>query len=563
MATNDQIVLQQLIAENPPGPAGDLDSDEAFELFVANLVLKDFGVDEDAVASGVVDGDDDGGMDAIYLFVNGELVDESNEDISLRKDINLELFVIQASTHHGFRETVLNSLIISNRELLNLSLDDNDVEQAYNDRVLEAMGQFRRVYRQVASRFPSLTISYFYASPTDTPNAKVLRKAGELEAVVVEHFSNAECTVSFLGARELVSRAQRLPRRSYSLQVAENPISSGQGVGFVCLVNLRQFFEFIADQQGDLQVQLFEANVRDYQGSTGVNDDIRNALSQSTGEDFWWLNNGVSILASHASYGGKALTIQDPEIVNGLQTSREIYDFLKQNDASAEDRTVLVRVIVPIDDGSRDRIIKATNWQNPMPLASLRATEAIHHDIEVFFRGKGLFYDRRKGYYKNQGKRSRDIVSISYVGQAVMSIILRRPDTARARPSSLLKDDNDYVAVFDPDYPIDVYYVCAEAVRRVERWFRTPQSVVERKDWTNLRFYVALHAMAALVEVRNPGAVGRLSVEELTADVIGESSERVLYEYAVLGGTDKVAKGTALREAVISLIDEVGEKQGL
>ncbi len=554
MATNDQVVLDQLIAENPPGPAGDLDPDEAFELFAASLVLKDFDLSHDAVASGIVDGSDDGGVDAIYLFVNGELIDETNEDVKLRKDIKLELIIVQASTHVGFRESVLNSLISTSKDLLDLSVDESSVGMAYNERLLESMSQFRRVYLKVLGSFPSLEISYHYASPGDKPHDKVERKASQLKTVVRDHFSDAKCRVEFLGARDLVALAHRQPQRSYSLQLAENPISSGRGVGFVCLVNLRQFYEFISDEHRGLQVQLFEANVRDYQGSTGVNEDIRTALTESTGEDFWWLNNGVSIIASDASSGGKRITVRDPEIVNGLQTSREIYNYLSVHGGSGEDRTVLVRVIVPIDDGSRDRIIKATNWQNPMPLASLRATEAIHHDIEVFFRGKGLFYDRRKGFYRNEGRQVRDIVSIGYVGQAVMSIVLQRPDTARARPSSLLKDDGDYMAVFNPEYPIGMYYVCTEAVRRVERSFRAVDSVAQRKDWTNLRFYVALHAMSEVVDVRNVSAVAKVDLSALSGAVMQTSARMVLEEYEKLGGTDKVAKGPALREAVVGLL---------
>lgn len=559
MTTNDQVVLRQLIAENPPGPADNLDDSEVFELFTAGLVLKDFDLGQDAVASGIVDGSDDGGIDAIYLFVNGELIDETNEVVELRKDIALELIIVQASSHVGFRESILNSLIATSRDLLDLSVDESSLARAYNDRLLESMALFRRVYQQVVGRFPSLEIKYYYASPAEQPDYKVKRKASQLREVIREHFSDAQCTVQFLGARDLVGLAQRQPKRSYSLQLAENPISSGQGVGFVGLVNLRQFYEFITDGDDGLLLQLFEANVRDYQGSTGVNEDIRIALAESTGEDFWWLNNGVSVIASDASYGGKAITVMDPEIVNGLQTSREIYDYLRVGAGGKEERTVLVRVIVPIDEGSRDRIIKANNWQNPMPLASLRATEVIHHDIEVFFRGKGLFYDRRKAFYRNQGRKTRDIVSIGFVGQAVMSIVLQRPDTARARPSSLLKDDEDYVAVFNSAYPINAYYVCTEAVRTVERWFRTSESIVDRKDWTNLRFYVALHAMAVIVNVRDPSAVASVDPSMVTADVIRASADVVQQHYRSLGGTDKVAKGPALRDAVLESLGVAAE----
>ena len=110
--------------------------------------------------------------------------------------------------------------------------------------------------------------------------------------------------------------------------------------------------------------------------------------------------------------------------------------------------------MVPTEDESRDRIIKANNRQTPVQAASLRATDKIHRDIEEYFRPRGLFYDRRKNYYKNEGKPRDKIIGIPYLAQAVMAILLRSPDTARARPSSLLKNDDDYVRVFDSSYPI-------------------------------------------------------------------------------------------------------------
>ncbi len=95
-------------------------------------------------------------------------------------------------------------------------------------------------------------------------------------------------------------------------------------------MGLYDFFKFITDENGSLRRQMFEANVRDYQGRTQVNDDIQEALQNATAEDFWWLNSGVSILASKASLAGKTLTIEDPLIVNGLQTSTEVYNYFRK-----------------------------------------------------------------------------------------------------------------------------------------------------------------------------------------------------------------------------------------
>ena len=212
----------------------------------------------------------------------------------------------------------------------------------------------------------------------------------------------------------------------------------------MCLVSLGDFFSFITDEKGNLVRSIFESNVRDYQGKTQVNDDIQTTLRENTDDEFWWLNNGITIVASKATLSGKTMTVEDPQIVNGLQTSTEVFNHFTEHNTQDEKRNLLVRVVVPPATESRDRIIKTTNSQTQIPVASLRATERIHRDIEEYLRPYGLYYDRRKNFYKNEGKPIERIVSISHLAQSVMSIALQKPNDARARPPSLLKRDADY-----------------------------------------------------------------------------------------------------------------------
>ena len=116
--------------------------------------------------------------------------------------------------------------------------------------------------------------------------------------------------------------------------------------------------------------------MRDYQGSVNVNKDIKESLEKGTKEDFWWLNNGVTILASQISVSGKEVVIENPEIVNGLQTSNEIYNYYKSGGNDSE-RSVLIRIICPQSEDSRDKIIKATNSQTIIPSVSV-------HDKKIF-----------------------------------------------------------------------------------------------------------------------------------------------------------------------------------
>jgi len=147
------------------------------------------------------------------------------------------------------------------------------------------------------------------------------------------------------------------------------------GEGYIGLVRLSDYYRFVQDENGDLSRRIFESNVRGWQPSTPVNSQIRQSLEVEHPVNFWLLNNGITILSSKAgTVGGlKKLGIQDPQIVNGLQTSRAIYNYFHDLSPAKDERTVLVRVIETEDEDVYDQIIKATNSQNTMQPASLAA----------------------------------------------------------------------------------------------------------------------------------------------------------------------------------------------
>ena len=201
------------------------------------------------------------------------------------------------------------------------------------------------------------------------------------------------------------------------------------------LINIANYYKFITDSSGNLLKGIFESNVRDYQGNNSVNSCIANTLKNKNAEDFWWLNNGITILSDKITpITSKQLSIDNPEIVNGLQTSTEIYNYFSENKdkLDSENRNVLVRFIVPDTEEVRDDIIFATNNQTNIPKSSLRVTDAIHLQIEMFCKTRGLYYDRRKNYYKNLKKKATDIISVSFLAQCLITLLLRKPDFARA-----------------------------------------------------------------------------------------------------------------------------------
>lgn len=453
----------------------------------------------------------------------------------------------------GFTEEGLNKLIASAQDLFNLNKDLAHLATVYNERLLTRIKYFRDTYLGLASRFPTVSLRCAYATKAAEVHPNVERKVPALKAVIESLFKPVSFDFEFLGASRLLALSRRSPSRTSTLRLAENPISTGEA-GFVCLVALREYMAFITDEDGHIRSHLFEGNVRDYQGKTEVNREIRATLDSASVEDFWWLNNGVSIICSDASLrSGKILTIEDVEIVNGLQTSREIFHSLHGKDLAKEPRNLLVRVLKPANEASRDRIIKATNSQTPIPASSLRATDKIHRDIEEYLYPRGYYYDRRKNYYKNVGKPIRRILTIPFVAQAVMACAVSEPANARARPSSLLKSEDAYKRIFSPDYPLNLFLVCPVIVRRVEEILRASDEADFRVHLNNLRFYVSMLWTLRRSGVPRPSinAIAEIDTAEVSAESVLSVARDVMREYKRLGASDQVAKGTDLAKKLV------------
>ena len=147
---------------------------------------------------------------------------------------------------------------------------------------------------------------------------------------------------------------------------------------------------------------------------------------------------------------------------------------------------------------------------------------------------------------KHERKGMDKIISIPYLAQAVMAIALQRPESARARPSSLLKDENNYKTVFSKDHPIQLYVICALMMKPVDSYLR--KEALNRKDQTKLRFYVAMLTAMKLADGKplTPRTIARLPLDKLIESQLVHSFAKAKSAYKALGGSDQVAKGAEL-----------------
>jgi hypothetical protein len=572
---NELVLLDQVLTQRQADRTVPVRDDEAFELFAAEQALRAHDLSSEEIADGVVGGSNDGAIDGVFVFLGGTLLSEDSDVLQpgftpnkVGAGVKLELWLIQAKRETSFTETTIDKVANAAGRLLSLAEDEADLLRLYSPTTVVRTGFFRKSLRVLATRHPQVEIHFVYATRgrttgTNSINTKVEIKARDLETQLASVVSGAVGHVEFLGAAELWRRANTVPSYTTELTYQENATS---GNSHVALVRLRDYMAFLSDENGQLRRHIFDWNVRDYQGDVEVNREMKESLQNPSGPEFWWLNNGVTIVCSKASSVGKTYSLDDVQVVNGLQTSHTIYNVLKavKDNHPAFDRAVLVRILVTGEDSAiRDRVIRATNRQTSVPVASLRATEDIQRDIEAYFLGRDWFYDRRKNFYRNAGRSPERIVSISLLAQAVMAMGLSRPDNSRARPSSLLKGDDDYQTIFSEDIPVEIYLWCAQAQKAVDAFLSSEVADVSTQERNNFRFHLAMVAATTLVgnPIRSPKQLKQV-VETGTpitsADLmwcLQIVREGFIVVESMDGGTqDKIAKGTTLVDVLLRLL---------
>lgn len=257
--------------------------------------------------------------------------------------------------------------------------------------------------------------------------------------------------------------------KSFALDLpVQECLTEGQE-GYVVLTKLKDYSAFVQDEKGQLRRYLFDSNVRAYLGANLVNDDISETLNNSSAPNFWWLNNGVTILATSASLVGKTLKLRDIQIVNGLQTTESIYRYYSTSTPpTSEQRTLLVKVIVSQEETVRDQVIRATNNQSTVEPAALHATDRIQRNIEEILLQHEWFYERRTNFYKNEGRPEARILSPLTIAAGSVALLLKNPIKSSKFRQKNLRSPEAYQTVYSDQFPLNAWPIVAALIRSAE-----------------------------------------------------------------------------------------------
>ena len=119
--------------------------------------------------------------------------------------------------------------------------------------------------------------------------------------------------------------------------------------------------------------------------------------------------------------------------------------------------------------------------------------------------------------------------------QAMLAVVMRRPDDARGRPRDYIKKDEKYASVFGREkYDLNLYLKSIQIVRATEDYLDTLN--LETVHRRNLPYYICMYATCAKCSnaYAPPSEILKIDVSTFTADFLSDCYKRVYKHYEKL-----------------------------
>ncbi|MBF0135241.1 MAG: AIPR family protein [Magnetococcus sp. DMHC-1] len=383
----------------------------AFVFFLVRTIL-DIS-DEDAFDC-LTEGGGDFGVDAMHL------AEERDGEFTVTLFQAKYKKSLEGSAH--FPETGIKALLNAIRYLFDPLVPLGPV----NDRIKARVEEIRSLIRDgYIPRVRALACNN--GLRWNTAAEETIKRSGFDNQVIWEHV-NHDRLVMILQSTQPVDDILRLSGKAMSEDLHFSRVLVGRmAVTEVAL---------LVERHGE---RLLERNIRRYLGLHGnrVNEGIRNTLLGEESRNFYYYNNGITMICEKFSFnalqsGDYQVKVEKLQIINGAQTCMTVFNTIRENQhatSAMADAHVLIRLYQLADDNEDQvqRITFATNSQNPVDLRDLRANDERQRVLQTDMEQLGYRYQRKR---LNISLKPNDITS-GVAAEAILSVWRQRPQQAK------------------------------------------------------------------------------------------------------------------------------------
>ncbi|MBD5449562.1 MAG: hypothetical protein HDR28_05300 [Lachnospiraceae bacterium] len=416
----------------------------AFEHFINRCVVNKYSVDRFDPMDIMTD-EGEKGIDGVAIVVNDRIimtVDELDSVVKDNADLEVKFVFIQSKTSDKFSGDEIGTFIYGVKAFF----EEESMRPKTNEKMEKMIAIKDLIYQKSIDmvKNPELDLYYVCCGKWDDNNGLQNRIDIEIKPLIEsQNFSNVEfykydsdkISIAYKELKKKISRTFLMERR------ISFPDIKGAKQSFLGIVSCQQFISLLTDNDGKMLTNIFEDNVRDFQGYNPVNNEIRDTINDTEDQRrFALLNNGITIVAKKVDVTGDNVEIYDYQIVNGCQTSYVLFD---NREMIKNGTYIIVKVIEVLSEELSDRVIYTTNRQTEVKSEAFTSTKHFHKELQDYYNALvgefGLYYERRSKQYDMQDNiRKANVVSLATQTASYVATFLSEPQSTHRYYGELL-----------------------------------------------------------------------------------------------------------------------------
>ncbi|MEL1135008.1 AIPR family protein [Desulfitobacterium sp. THU1] len=439
------------------------------------------------------------GLDGVAIIVNNQLItdmDVCHAIFDQKRKVTIKFVFIQAKTSESFDGGDMSIFLKGVKHFF----EPEDVRPATNAKMENLIKIKNYIYEKAIEQSSKPFLEMYYVccgkwnegnnlSNNYKTDVRFFEESGDFSTVEFFPYDSEKIITTYNEMRRKISRTFTMEKRLpfYSMP--------GVSVAYFGLIRCKDLARLLMDDHGELFNNIFEDNVRDFQGYNPVNSEIRTTLlDEKDQERFSVLNNGITIIAKNIETAGDIISIFDYQIVNGCQTSRVIFD---NKEMLTDNSWVLSKVIQVENEDVLDRIVYTSNRQTEVKYEAFSSANRFHKTLQEYYASiqpeYRLYYERRSKQYDMDATINKyRIVSLAGQTFAYIAMFLNEPHSVNRYYGELLEAYKK--RLYGKDDCVEPYYISAYYLYFIELAIK--QNQIDKK-FKSFKYHICC-AMRAL-----------------------------------------------------------------
>lgn len=457
---------------------------DAFERFVNHAILSAhqpdaFNADGELLDIICVGGRNDMGIDGLAIKINGLLikdVDEAKDIIEKFKRTIVEFIFIQSKYKPKFDLGEFNKFTVGVRDFL-----QEKTKQPMNKEIkkMHDIKDFLLSDEVVFTWEKNPTVRIYYVAMgkwRDSSHHIASAEQWKEDIAKINTYENP--SVHFIDSDTLKDICDSNENTfTTSLETIDTmALTEVEHVDNSCILicYADEYTNLLTTDDNVIRKSLFDDNVRDYQGTNNVNTEIEETISSDPAK-FILLNNGITIVCDEFTPSNRKVTLKNPQVVNGCQTSHVLY-YAKEKGIDVGKIPLSIKVIATKDLDVTNQIVRGTNRQNIVYDEAFESTRTFHKEFEEFTNAISVDYDkiyyerRSKQYQHNPLIKQTQKINLRILTQSFVGMFKNMPHKSHRHESKLLTEFAN--EIFHDKHSKLPYFTAALAFYKLEKLFR-------------------------------------------------------------------------------------------